>query len=36
MDIIFELFSDDVEELEFEELPAAGVEEDCKRLDMNE
>jgi hypothetical protein len=36
MDIIFGLFSDDVEEFEFEELPAAGVEDGCKRLDINE
>lgn len=35
----FELaFSDELDEFEFDELPAAGVDDDddCKRLEMNE
>jgi hypothetical protein len=33
-----ELLSDDVDEFELDELPAAGVDEedDCKRFDRNE
>jgi hypothetical protein len=36
MDITLGLLSDDVEELEFDELPVAGVDDDCKRFDRNE